>query len=152
MTLIKRNWSTAGGFALAILLGALMHGRAQSSNRDYPPVSNMYIVNQTLCIAPQAVDGNGTCKPVTVANGAMLMLQLPGTPATWSLVSVSPNLVPEGPVERIPNIGRLDGTSELFSWHFRAARTGDATLVMREFPPVVSTTPGGTFTFTFQIR
>ena len=114
MTFIRRTTPLAAGFALAIILGVLMRARAQDSGAvSNPPVSNTYIVNQTLCLAPQAEDASGTCRPAAVTTGAMIMVQLPGTPATWSLVSASPNLVAEGPVERLPNPGRLDGTSEL---------------------------------------
>ena len=153
MTFIERTLPVAAGFALAILLGVLIRARAQDSGAGaYPPVSNMFVVNQTLCLAPQVDEASGMCKPVAIAAGAMITLQLPGTPAVWSIVSASPNLVATGPVERIPNPDRLPGTSELFSWQFHAARAGEATLVMREFPPAISTTPRGTFTYTFQIR
>jgi len=154
MAFFRRNLPVAIGLALAILLGVLLRARAQGPGTTvaYPPVSNMYYVNQTLCLAPQVDEGTGICKPVPVAAGAMIELQLPGTPAAWTIVSASPNLVAEGAVERIPNPDRLAGTSDLFSWRFHAARAGEATLVMREFPPVISTTPRGTFTYTFQIR
>lgn len=152
-TFFKRNTPVALGFALAIVLGVFLHARAQdSSAAKYPPVSTMYIVNQTLCLAPQAEDGNGTCKPVIVKAGATIMVQLPGTPSTWTVVSASPNLTPVGSLEKLSNPGRLDNTAEIFQWHYTAARAGDATLVMREFPPTISTTPSGTFTYTFQIR
>ncbi len=148
---VTRNIPGVIGFLLSMVGGFYMHVRAQDSRAIYPPVSNLFIVNQTICLPPQVVEGS-TCKPVTVAAGAVVMLQLPANPASWTIVSASPNLVPQGVVERLPNPGRYDGTSELLQWHFSATRAGDATLVMREFPPTISGSPAGTFTYTFQIR
>lgn len=149
----KRNTPAAIGFALAIVVSVFLRARAQDVRAvRYPPVSTMYIVNHTLCLAPQAEDGSGICKAAPIRTGASIMLQLPGTPSTWSIVSASPNLTPIGGLEKLPNSGRIDGTSEIYQWHFTAARAGDATLVMREFPPAISGNPAGTFTYTFQVR
>ena len=140
-------------FIVVLLLGGvgfLLRARAQGPG--YPPVSNTYVVNQTICLSPQALDANGACKPLPVTAGATVEIQLPGTPATWTLVSSSPNLVLSGPKVTLPNPGRTMGTSELFVWDFAASRAGDATVVFREFPPTISGSAAGLFTYTFQVR
>ena len=130
--------------------GFLLRARAQAPG--YPPVSNTYVVNQSSCLEPQALDANGACRPLAVTAAATVEVQLPGTPATWTLVSSSPNMVSTGPPRRLPNPGRTQGTSEIFVWDFAANRAGDATVVFREFPPTISTSPSGLFTYTFQVR
>lgn len=115
-----------------------------------PPISHTYVLTQANCLPPQG-DATGLCKAQEVPVGAGIEIQLPGTPAIWTLVSASPNLTPTGTV-RLPNPGRITGTGELFGWDFAAVRAGNATVVLREFPPTISTTPSGTFTYTFQVR
>lgn len=148
---VSRNLPAAIGFALALAIGAYLHARTADRERlADPPASNSYIVNQTICLGLQAADANGACKPVGAVVGSMIMVQLPANPASWTIASLSPNLVQEGRIDRLPNPGRYQGTSELYQWRFLATGAGDATLVMRETPRTIS--PSGTFTYTFRIR
>jgi hypothetical protein len=115
-----------------------------------PPISHMYVLTQANCLPPQG-DASGNCKAQDVPAGAEIEIQLPSMLAVWTLASISPHLTATG-TEKLPNPGRLAGTSELTLWDFTAVRAGMATIVLREFPPTISTTPAGTFTYTFNIQ
>jgi hypothetical protein len=115
-----------------------------------PPISHVYVLTQANCLPPQG-DASGNCKAQDVPVGAGIEIQLPSTPAVWTVVSISPNLTATT-TERLPNPGRLAGTSELTLWDFTAVRAGSATVVLREFPPTISATPSGTFIYTFNVQ
>jgi predicted secreted protein len=145
----RKAVSVALAVMVVLVAGFLLRGRARGSR--YPRINNTFIVNQTMCLPPQIPDANGACKPTTLTVGSTLEVQLPGNPATWTIVSTSPNLTPSGQMA-MDNAGRIDGTSQIFTWDFKVARAGTATLVMHESPPTISGTPSGVFTYTFQIQ
>lgn len=114
-----------------------------------PGISNTYVITQHICLPPQ-ISSIGQCLPQTVAVGADVEIQLPGTPSGWKLVSALPNLrIVSGKRVRSPD--RIEGTSEVYIFVFRVTGPGMATIRMRESPPLISA-PVGTFTYTIHAR
>lgn len=135
-----------------VLAGSIVLGNIQPDAAVAPPISHYWVLTQANCLPPQSdALTPGLCKPADVPVNGLIEIQLPGTPATWTVESVSPNLTFTGS-QKLPNPQRIDGTSELLLYDFFAARAGVATIVMREFPPTISTTPSGIFTYTFNVK
>ncbi len=136
--------------AAGVVAGGMVVANMQRAETT-PPISHMWVLSQASCLPPQSAPNvAGLCKAQDVPQFGEIEIQLPGTPSTWTVQSVSPNLRPVG-TETLPNAGRIAGTSELFLFDFSATSKGVGTIVIREFPPVISTTPSGTFTFTFNV-
>lgn len=138
--------------AAGVLAGGVGLASMQRSAAVAPPISHYWVLTQANCLPPQADPLQpGVCKPADVRVNGVIEIQLPATPATWTVQSVSPTLTFTGST-KLPNPERIAGTSELILWDFLAARPGTATVVMREFPPTISTTPSGIFTYTFNVK
>jgi len=135
-----------------VLVGAIVLANIQpTAAQTAPPISHMWVLSQAYCLPPQSDPMvAGLCKPQDVPQFGQIEIQLPGTPSTWTVQSVSPNLTPAG-TQKLPNAGRITGTNELFLFDFLATSKGVGTIVIREFPPVISTSPSGVFTFTFNV-
>ena len=144
--------------AMLAFAGALLGAAAGVAQISHDPisaglhVSRTYVLSQAYCLPPQ-IDPQqpGQCKAQDVHVGAKLAIQLPGTPAVWTLVSVSPNLSYTG-TTRLPNQGRIAGTSEIFVFEFEAVRGGDATIEIREFPPAISASASGSFSYPIHVK
>ena len=134
-----------------LLVGGIVLANMQPSAATVPTISHMWVLSQSFCLPPQS-DPNvpGLCKPQDVPQFGEIEIQLPGTPATWTIQSMSPNLTLLGR-QTLPNAGRIAGTSELFLFDFSPTAKGVGTIVIREFPPTISTSPSGIFTFTFNV-
>lgn len=137
----------AGVFAGGIVLAG-----TQPRASTPPPISHYWVLTQSNCLPPQAdALQPGLCKPADIPVNGLIEIQLPATPATWTVQSASPNVTFTGS-QTLPNPQRIEGTSELVLWDFFAARAGTGTIVLREFPPTISDTPSGIFTYTFNVK
>lgn len=133
-----------------LLIVASLGYRAQTADQ---PVSNTFILGQAICLpsspappAPQLPE----CVPQHVPVGAIIDLQLPGTPSVWTVSSVSSNLTPLGKPSRLRSPGRIEGTSELYRFQFRVARAGTGQIKISEKPPFLAT-PSGVFTYSIVV-
>lgn len=140
----------------ALIAGVLAAGvvlaNMQPSAATAPPISHYWVLTQANCLPPQAdALQPGVCKPADIPVNGLIEIQLPATPATWTVQSSSPNLTFTGRTT-LPNPLRIEGTSEIVLLDFFAASVGTATVVVREFPPTISTSPSGIFTYTFNVK
>ena len=148
---MSRSGLTAGVLLVAGLAGGIVSANMQPQATP-PPISHYWVLTQANCLPPQADPLQpGVCKPAEVPVNGLVEIQLPMTPATWTVQSVSPNFTFTGS-QKLPNPQRIAGTSELVLLDFVAARAGAGTIVVREFPPTIADTPSGIFTYTFNVK
>jgi len=102
-----------------------------------PPLRNIYVVTQAYCLAPQAPAPARRCRDQELPIGATLEVQLPGTPSVWTVWAVPPTLEATGS-KKLPSPNRVEGTSEVYIFTFKAARAGTTNLVFKETPPLLS--------------
>ena len=118
-----------------------------------PPLRNIYVVTQAYCLKPQ-VAPDGKCHRQDVQLHATLEVQLPGTPSVWTVESLPSQLQKLGS-KRLPSPNRVEGTSEIYVFTFKAGPDlGSADLVFKETPPLLSkfSKPGGKFTFRVTVK
>src|SRR5262249_30867107 len=113
-----------------------------------PPLRNIYVLTQAYCLAPQGTSGK--CHLQELPVGATLEIQLPGTPSVWNVASVSPTLEASG-AKKYPDPDRVEGTSEIYVFTFKATKEGAGTVVFKEAPAFLSK-PGGTWTFPIHVK
>jgi hypothetical protein len=151
MALVPSPRIAAAVVVVAVLVGGIVLANRQPSAATAPAISHLWVLSQASCLPPQSDPTvPGICKPQDVPQFGEIEIQLPGTPATWTIQSMSPNLALLGK-QTLPNPGRLAGTSELFLFDLSPISKGVGTIVIREFPPTISTSPSGIFTFTFNV-
>ncbi len=116
------------------------------------PISNTYILSQSICLAPSPeppVPLKEGCAPQVLPSGAVLEVQLPGGPSVWKATFVSAGLRQLVAPEVIASPGRIDGTSVIYSFRFyllpRVAGSSES-VTFTENPPFVSK-PAGRFTY-----
>lgn len=88
------------------------------------------------------------CDPQTVPVGARVQIQVPGTPARWTLGKHSPGVVPLGE-RRLPSPGRVRGTLELYVFDFLVLAPGEARVALHESPAWVVSS--GTFEYPLRV-
>jgi hypothetical protein len=108
-----------------------------------------YFLTQAICLPP-AVPAGGTCRPQVVARGALVEVQVPGTPSSWRIGAPPRLLVGTGVPHRVPSQGRISGAEEVWIFTLRAAATGVDTLRLVEAPRRF--TPDGTFRYPIVVR
>src|SRR5262245_2534239 len=133
-----------------VLSAARLAYQAQKSTLD---VSATYILGQAICLPespkppkPQLTE----CVPQHVGVGAIVEIQLPGTPSVWTVASMTGQISPIGQPTRLPSPGRIDGTSEIYRFRFHVNQPGTAQIKIAETPPFLAL-PSGAFTYTMVI-
>jgi hypothetical protein len=136
--------------AAALAFGALLAvGAAAVAPHDVAATGQpgVYRLTQAHCVTPQGTQPR--CRLQTVPVGAVIEIQVPGTPSVWAVQAVSGALEGTGDPVVISSPGRIDGTSDVYVFRFRASGPGPAGVILRETPAHVS---DGTFVFPFEVR
>jgi hypothetical protein len=138
---------------VVLLLPPILIVTALASRVQTPvqPVSNTFILGQAICLPaspappqPQLPE----CAPQHAPVGAIIEIQLPGTPSVWTVSKVSSNLTALGKPSRLHSPGRIEGTSEVYRFQFSVVSTGTGRIEMTEKPRFLANTSG---VFTYSI-
>lgn len=113
-----------------------------------------YVLTQAFCISLPADSvepvTRADCDPQVVPVGAIVQIQLPGTPSGWRVAGAPVILVGTDSTVRIPSPGRIDGAGEIWVFTFRAERAGEGVVTLGESPRHL--TPAGEFRFPVVVR
>lgn len=141
--------STRRATAFCVLTGAGLLLAATLAPQEPPH----YVLTQAMCMdlgsagvpVPRA-----ECRPQVVPRGAIVEVQLPGSPSRWSVTDVPAMLTGTDAPELLPSPGRVPGASDVWVFRFRARTSGAGTLVLREEPRLL--TRAGTFRFPLTVK
>lgn len=104
-----------------------------------------FILTQALCLWPQVPEQlqvpeppAGDCRAQEVPVNAAVQIQLPGTPAAWSVRDHSHGVVSTRRPYRIANPGRYPGADEIWVFDFVVTHPDSVFIELEESSPVVS--------------